>query len=94
MAGKPLQADEGCGIQESKAGASHVSACRGLHKTSTLLAAADEAGSQAGASQLKPPDLSVRDRLAAHRRQAQREMGRRLERAAGAHGEQNASAAR
>jgi hypothetical protein len=93
MAGKPLQADEGCGTQESKAGASHVSACRGLHKTSTLLAA-DEAGSQAGASQLKPPDLSVRDRPAAHRRQAQREMGRRLERAAGAHGEQNASAAR
>jgi hypothetical protein len=63
-----LQADEGCGIQESKAGASHVSACRGLHKTSTLLAAADEAGSQAGASQLKPQWFHPR--YAAHREQA------------------------
>jgi hypothetical protein len=36
-----------------------VPACRGLHQTRDILAAADEAGSQAGASRPNPPDLSV-----------------------------------
>ena len=47
VAEKPFKADEVTGTAQSlKAGVSHVSACRGLHKTRHVPAAADEAGSR------------------------------------------------